>query len=190
MLSPATLARTHLLGDFRRPCLRSNHHAHKFHALVFIQVPNSLDLISRSYYAAASTGDSRQRVQAQMDTEATAGYSSVQLPKRDNLLLDKHQIEVAISEKKVQKVESLTSDETAKQLFDEVNRGRNYIPFRECYDRLDRQHNQLSAQKKEVTALETKLHNAEEKAKELQKELEARTSYSRCSIFICFPIFC
>ena len=145
-----------------------------------------------------------------MDTEATEGYSSVQLRKRDKLLLDKHQVELAILERKLQKVKSI-SDGTAKQLFDAVNRGRKLaqslgfddvydaqftidsvdhdISFRECYDRLHRQDDQLSALKKEVTALETKLHNAEEKVKELQTELEARMSYSRCSIFICCSHF-
>jgi chromosome segregation ATPase len=140
-----------------------------------------------------------------MDTEATAGYSTVQLRERDKLLLDKHQIEVAILEKKLQKVKS-NSDETARQLFDAVNRGRRLArslgfddvydaqfainsidhdtSFRECFDRLHRQDDQLSAQKEEITALETKLHNAEEKVKELQTELEARTSYSRFTQFI------
>ena len=139
-----------------------------------------------------------------MDTEATSGYSSVQLRKRDKLLLDKHHIEVAMFEQKLRKVKSI-SDGTAKQLFDAVNRGRKLaqslgfedvydaqftidsidhdISFRECYDRLHRQDEQLSARKNEVAALETKLHNAEEKVKELQTELEARTSYNRCSIF-------
>ena len=146
-----------------------------------------------------------------MDTEATAGYSSVQLRKRDKLLLDKHQIEVAILEKKIQKVKAI-SDETAKQLFDAVNRGRKLarslgfddvydaqfaidsidhdISFRECYDRLHRQDDQLSARDMELTTLKTKLHDAEEKVKELQAELEARTSYSRCSIFNCIPFLC
>ena len=145
-----------------------------------------------------------------MDTEATAGCSSVQLRERDKLLLDKHQMELAILEKKLQKVKSI-SDETAKQLFDAVNRGRrlarslgfddvydaqfaidsmdNDISFRECYDRLQSQDDQFSAQKKEIEALETKLHNAEEKVKELQTELEARSSYSRCSIFFYFVFF-
>lgn len=113
-------------------------------------------------------------------------------------------MELAIFEKKLQKVKSV-SDETAKQLFDAVNRGRKLaqslgfddvydaqfaidsidhdISFRECYDRLLTQDDQLSARKEEVTALETKLHDAEAKVKELQTELEARTSYSRCSIF-------
>ena len=112
-------------------------------------------------------------------------------------------MELAIFEKKLQKVKSV-SDETAKQLFDAVNRGRKLaqslgfddvydaqfaidsidhdISFRECYDRLLTQDDQLSARKEEVTALETKLHDAEAKVKELQTELEARTSYSRCSI--------
>ena len=112
-------------------------------------------------------------------------------------------MEVAILEKKLQKVKSI-SDGTAKQLFDAVHRGRKLaqslgfndvydaqfaidsidddISFRECYDRLHRQDDQLSARKEEVTALETKLHNAEEKVKELQTELEARTSYNRCPI--------
>ena len=49
------------------------------------------------------------------------------------------------------------------------------------------QDNQLSARKEEVTTLETKLHNAEEKLKELQTELEAR---SRCAISISVPISC
>jgi hypothetical protein len=147
-----------------------------------------------------------------MDTEATAGYSNVQLRKRDKLLLDKHEIEVAIFEKKLQKVKSI-SDETSKRLFDAVHRGRKLaqslgfddvydaqfaidsidhdISFRDCYDRLHRQDDQLSVRKKEVTVLETKLHNAEEKVKELQKELEARMSYSRCSnILYCVPISC
>lgn len=148
-----------------------------------------------------------------MDTEETTGYSSVQLRKRDKLLLDKHQIELAIIEKKLQKVKSI-SDGTAKQLFDAVNRGRKLaqslgfddvydaqfaidsadhdISFHECYDRLHRQDDQLSARTKEITALETKLHNAEEKVKELQTELEARTSYNRCSIFyfVFVPISC
>jgi hypothetical protein len=119
-------------------------------------------------------------------------------------------MEAAIFEKKLQKVKSL-SDETAKQLFNAVNRGRKLaqslgfddvydaqfaidsidhdISFRECYDRLLRQDDQLSARKEEVTALETKLHNAEEKVKELQTELEARTSYSRCSIIIIIILF-
>ena len=112
-------------------------------------------------------------------------------------------MDVAIYEKKLQKIKSI-SDETAKQLFDAVNRGRKLaqslgfddvydaqfaidsidhdISFSECYDRLQRQDDQLSAREKEVTALETKLHNAEEKVKELQSELEARSSYNRCSI--------
>lgn len=140
-----------------------------------------------------------------MDTEATTGYSSVQMRKRDKVLLDKHQIELAILEKKLQKVKFL-NDETSKRLFDAVHRGRKLaqslgfddvydaqfaidsadhdISFRECYDRLQNQDDQHSAQTKEITALETKLHNAEEKVKELQTELEARTSYNRCSIFI------
>ena len=100
-------------------------------------------------------------------------------------------MEAAIFEKKLQKIKSV-SDETAKQLFDAVNRGRKLaqslgfddvydaqfaidsidhdISFRECYDRLLRQDDQLSARNEEVTALETKLHNAEEKVKELQNE--------------------
>ena len=142
----------------------------------------------------------------------TAGYSSVQLRERDKLLIDKHQMELAIFEKKLQKVKSI-NDETAKQLFDAVNRGRRLarslgfddvydaqfaidsidhdISFRECYDRLHRQDDQLSAQKKEVEALETKLHNAEEKVKELQMELEARASYSRLfNIYFCVSISC
>ena len=145
-----------------------------------------------------------------MGTEATAGYSSVQLRERDKLLLDKHQTEVAILERKLQKVKAI-GDETARQLFDAVNRGRKLarslgfddvydaqfaidsadhdISFRECYDRLHRQDDELSARKKEVEALEAKLHNAEEKVKELQTELEARSSYSRCSIFICVSHF-
>ena len=111
-------------------------------------------------------------------------------------------MDVAIYEKKLQKIKSI-SDETAKQLFDAVNRGRKLaqslgfddvydaqfaidsldhdISFRECYDCLQAQDDQLSAKKEEVTALETKLHNAEEKVKKLQTELEARTPYSRCS---------
>ena len=118
-------------------------------------------------------------------------------------------MEASIFEKKLQKIKSL-SDATAKQLFDAVHRGRKLaqslgfddvfdaqfaidsfdhdISFRECYDRLHRQEDQLSARKEEVAALETKLHNAEEKVKELQTELEARTSYTRCSISICFLI--
>jgi hypothetical protein len=62
------------------------------------------------------------------------------------------------------------------------------ISFRECYDRLHKQDDQLSARKEEVTALETKPHDAEEKVKKLQTELEARTSYGRCSMLnSCFP---
>ena len=50
----------------------------------------------------------------------------------------------------------------------------------DIYDRLQRQDDQVSALKKEVTVLQTKLRNAEEKVKEMQTELEARTSYNRC----------
>ena len=118
---------------------------------------------------------------------------------------------IAILEKKLQKIKSI-SDETAKHLFDAVNRGRRLaqslgfndvydaqfaidsfdhdISLRECYDRLHRQDDQLSTQKKEITTLETKLHNAEEKLKGLQAELEARTSDSRCPIFIYILISC
>jgi len=145
-----------------------------------------------------------------MSTEATV-YSSVQLRQRDKVLSDKHQNEIAILEKKLLKVKSI-NDETAKQLFDAVNRGRRLakslgfddvydaqfaidsvdhdLSFRECYDRLHRLDNQLSAEKKEMTTLETKLNNAEEKVKELQTELEeARTSDSRCSISVYIFIY-
>jgi predicted RNase H-like nuclease (RuvC/YqgF family) len=102
-------------------------------------------------------------------------------------------MEVALYEKKLQKVKSV-SDATAKQLFDAVNRGRKLaqslgfddvydaqfaidsmdhdISFRECYDRFHKQDDQLSARKEEVTALETKLRDAEEKVKKLQTESE------------------
>ena len=135
-----------------------------------------------------------------MNMEATAGCSSVQLCERDKLLSEKHQKEVAILEKKLQKVKSIC-DETAKHLFDAVNRGRRLaqslgfddiydaqfaidsvdqeISFRECYERLSRLDDQLSARMKEIATLETKLHDAEEKVKELQTELHARPSDSR-----------
>jgi hypothetical protein len=101
-------------------------------------------------------------------------------------------MEVTLYTKKLQKVKSV-SDATAKQLFDTVNRGRKLaqslgfddiydaqfaidsmdhdISFREYYDRLHRQDDQLSAQMEVITALETKLHDAEEKVKKLQTEL-------------------
>ena len=132
-----------------------------------------------------------------MDTEATEGYSSIHLRERDKLLSDIHLKEVAILEKKLQKVKS-NCEETAKQLFDAVDRGRKLaqslgfndvydaqfvidsadhdISFRECYDRLHKQDDQLSAGKKEIATLERKLYNSEEKVKELQTQLEARTS--------------
>lgn len=132
-------------------------------------------------------------------------YSSVRLHERDKLLPDKHQNEIAILEKKLEKVKSI-SDETAKHLFDAVNRGRRLaqslgfndvydaqfaidsvddhdISFRECYD-------QLSAEKKETESLRAKLHDAEVKAKELQAQLETRASDNMCLIFIQASIPC
>ena len=127
--------------------------------------------------------------------EPTSGFH-----REEKLLSDKLQKEVAILEKKLQKVKAI-SDDTAKHLFDAVNRGRRLaqslgfnnvydaqfsidsldhdMSFRECYDRLHRLDDQASASKKEIATLEEKLHNAEEKVKELQTKLEARTSDSR-----------
>ncbi|KAF8806782.1 hypothetical protein BYT27DRAFT_7100717 [Phlegmacium glaucopus] len=135
-----------------------------------------------------------------MSTEATI-YTSVQLRERDKLLSDKHQKEIAILERKLQKVKAI-NDETAKQLFDAVNRGRRLarslgfddvydaqftidsvdhdISFRACYDRLHKLDDQVSSGKKEMATLETRLSNAEGKVKELQIELEeARRSDGR-----------
>ena len=141
-----------------------------------------------------------------MNTEKMT-YSSVHLRERDKFLSDKHQKEIAILEKKLQKAK-FVSDETAKHLFDAVNRGRKLaqslgfddvynaqfaidsadhdMSFHECYDRLDKLDDQISVQKKEISSLETKLHNAEEKVKELQTNLEARTLSNRWfHIYLC-----
>ena len=132
-------------------------------------------------------------------------HSSVRLHERDKLLPDKHQNEIAILEKKLEKVKSI-SDETARHLFDAVNRGRRLaqslgfndvydaqfaidsvddhdISFRECYDCLHRLEEQLSTEKKETESLRAKLHDAEVKVEELQAQLETRASDSRCLIY-------
>ena len=58
------------------------------------------------------------------------------------------------------------------------------VSFSECYDRLHSLDDQfkLSVEREKRLALETKLGNAEGRAKELQTKLEARMSDSRYSI--------
>ena len=96
----------------------------------------------------------------------------MQLRERDKFLSDKHQKEIAILEKKLQKAKFIR-DETAKHLFDVVTRGCKLaqslgfddlydaqfaidsadhdISFHECYDRLDKVEDQISVQKKEIS---------------------------------------
>ena len=160
--------------------------------------------------ASSTNVDDASKSKMSASTDATV-YSSVQLRERDKLISEKHQTEMALLERKLQKVKSI-SDETAKQLFDAVNRGRRLaqslgfddvydaqfaidsvdqdVSFHECYDRLHRLDGQLSAEKEKRLALETKLGNAEGRAKELQTKLEARTSDSRCSYYLISIISC
>ncbi|KAF8154435.1 DNA repair protein endonuclease SAE2/CtIP C-terminus-domain-containing protein [Crassisporium funariophilum] len=127
-----------------------------------------------------------------MSAEAAVSSSSTTRD-GDRLLTEKHQKELDALERKLQRIK-YNSEETAKELFDSVNRGRRLaqvlgfndvydaqvtidsadydITFRECYDRLQTSDAQLTVEKQEVEILKLKLRKLQEQNDQLQARLE------------------
>lgn len=116
-------------------------------------------------------------------------YSSVHMRERDKILEDKHQKELAIIERKIEKLKWSNND-TLKQLFEmqaranrlarnlgfydiyeaqvHIDNSDHEMPYKECLESAGKLKEELSAEKKENERLQEQLRLAEEERDQLK----------------------
>lgn len=127
-----------------------------------------------------------------MATHKNSAFDSPLQRERDRRIIEKYEKETAELERKVQKIKH-SSEETAKELFDAVNRGKRLarslgfedvyeaqifvdsvereVSFKDCIARLKILEAELSCEKKEVAVLQAKLENIEN-SRSMREELD------------------